>query len=86
MDQDKQQHTNAKDASPDVPNPPWLAAVFGAKATQRGGILRRAVRDVDREVGRDAFISEVQRRKWHLIEIGGQYVVFCNSGEFRLHC
>jgi hypothetical protein len=69
-----------------IPNPNWLIAVFDAKASQRGGILRRAVRDVNREVGRDAFIQEVQRRGWHLIESGGQYVVFCNQGDFRILC
>lgn len=70
----------------EVPNPNWLAAVFNAKACQRGGILRRAVQDVHREVGRDAFIAEVRDRGWHLIETGGQYIVFCNQGEFRIIC
>lgn len=69
-----------------VPNPHWLAAVFDAKACQRGGILRRAIKDVHREVGRDAFITEVQRRHWHLVISGDQYIVFCNDGDFRIIC
>lgn len=81
-----EQDNPTTDSATHVPNPQWLAAVFDAKATQRGGILRRAARDVDREVGRDAFIDEVRRRKWHLIETSGQFVVFCNQGEFRIHC
>ena len=74
------------DAPLNIPNPQWLATVFGAKATHRGGILRRAIRDVDREVGRDAFIEAVRLREWHLIESGGQYIVLCNKGEFRIVC
>lgn len=69
-----------------VPNPNWLAAVFAAKACQRGGILRRAIRDVHREVGRDAFIAAVRRHGWHLIEADGQYIVFCNQGDIRIIC
>lgn len=84
MEHKHPQHTNAE--LNHVPNPNWLAAVFEAKACQSGGILRRAVKDVHREVGRDAFIAEVQRRRWHLVETGGQYIVFCNEGAFRIIC
>ncbi len=69
-----------------VPNPNWLSAVFDAKACKRGGILRRALQDVHREVGREAFIAEVRRRGWHMVESGGQYVVFCNHGDLRILC
>lgn len=69
-----------------VPNPQWFQAVFNAKACQSGGILRRAIRDVHREVGREAFIAEVQRRGWHLVISGDQYIVFCNDGDFRIVC
>lgn len=59
-------------------NPSWCDTIFAAKAVKTGGIVRRAVRDVDREVGRDAFIAEVSRRRFHLIENNGQYIIICN--------
>ncbi len=71
---------------PPVANPNWLTAVFDAKVCQKGGILRRAVADVTREVGRDAFVSEVRRRGWHLIQTGDQYAVFCHAGDLRILC
>lgn len=65
---------------------PWLEAVFDALAVQKGGVVRRAVRDVEREVGRAAFEREVRRRGFHLVECGGQYIIICNSGQLRIVC
>jgi hypothetical protein len=65
---------------------PWLAELFSAKAVQRGGIVRRAVHDVEREVGREALIGEVRRRGFHLVESGGQFIVICNAGQMRVIC
>jgi hypothetical protein len=66
-------------------NPSWCARIFDAKSARRGGIVRRAVRDVDREIGRAAFVDEVSRRGFHLIECGGQYIVICNAGQLVVH-
>ncbi|WP_245541136.1 hypothetical protein [Yoonia vestfoldensis] len=66
-------------------NPSWCARIFDAKSARKGGIVRRAVRDVDREIGRAAFVEEVGRRGFHLIECGGQYIVICNSGQLVVH-
>lgn len=71
---------------PLVPHPGWIEAAFSAKAVSNGGLIRRAVRDVEREVGRDLFIREVRRRGFHLIECGGQFIVICNAGHLQLHC
>ncbi len=68
------------------PNLAWLSRVFDAKSVDRGGIVRRAVRDVDREVGRDLFVAEVRRRGFHLLECGGQFIVICNAGKVQLIC
>ena len=62
----------------------WVGQVFQAKAAAVGGVVRRSVRDVEREVGRDAFIEAVRQRGFHLIECGGQFIVICNPGHLRL--
>ena len=71
---------------PPVSNPSWCTALFGAKSAARGGIVRRAVRDVEHEIGRDAFYSEVRRRGFHLVECGDQFIVICNDGQLKVHC
>jgi hypothetical protein len=67
-------------------NEAWLRRLFAAKAARNGGVLRRAVRDVEREVGRDALAAEVRARGFHLIECGGQFVIICNPGHMRVIC
>lgn len=62
----------------------WLHGVFSAQAVNRGGVIRRAVRDVDRIVGRVAFEAEVQRRGFHMVENAGQFVIFCNNEPVRV--
>ncbi|OYW61320.1 MAG: N-(5'-phosphoribosyl)anthranilate isomerase [Rhodobacterales bacterium 32-66-7] len=65
---------------------PWLEGVFSAKAVARGGVVRRAVRDVEREIGRLRFVAEVRRRGFHLVECGGQFIVICNPGQMQVLC
>jgi len=62
----------------------WLGQIFSAKAVKRGAVVRRSVRLVEREIGRDRFIGEVHRRGYHLLECGGQFVVVCSKGPIRL--
>ncbi len=64
----------------------WLRGVFAAQAVNRGGVIRRAVRDVDRIVGRDVFVAEVQRRGFHMVENAGQFVIFCNNEPVHVIC
>ena len=66
-------------------NPAFFYQLFSAKAARSGGIVRRAVRDVEREVGRDAMIAEVERRGFHLIECAGQFIVVCASDHMTVH-
>lgn len=71
---------------PGVNTRAWLDDLFSAKAVGKGGVVRRAVRDVDREIGRGVLLSEVRRRGFHLIECGGQFIVICNTGQMQVIC
>ena len=62
----------------------WIAEVFDAKSVARGGVIRRDLRWIDREIGRERFIAEVRMRGFHLIETGGQRIVICNTGFLRV--
>ncbi len=64
----------------------WIRLVFAAKAVANGGVIRRAVHWVEREIGRDRFIQEVGNRGFHLLECGGQFVVICNTSGIRVIC
>ncbi len=64
----------------------WMKQIFGAKAAHTGGVVRRNVRWVEREIGRKAFEAEVRSRDFHMIESGGQLIVICNRGGMRVVC
>ena len=66
-------------------NEPWLRQIFEAKAVREGGIVRRAVQDVEREVGRGRLFEEVARRGFHMIECGGQFVIICRTSDLIVH-
>lgn len=58
----------------------WIEQIFSAKAAQNGGVVRRAIPWVDREVGRARFVDEVRKRNFHLLRTQDQFIVVCNSG------
>ncbi len=62
----------------------WLDQVFSAQAVARGGVIRRSVHWVEREIGRERFAREVQSRGFHLLETGDQWIVVCHAGPIRM--
>jgi hypothetical protein len=62
----------------------WINRVFSAKVATNSGVVRRSVISVEREIGRQVFEDEVRRRRFHLLECGGQYIVICNSDRLQI--
>jgi len=62
----------------------WLQDMFASKAVQKGSVIRRKARDVEKFVGHEMFFTEINRRGFQVIENGGQYVVFCNREPIRI--
>ena len=60
--------------SPDV----VLLELFSSKAAREGAVIRRKARDIDRLIGRAAFLQELNRRGYRAVENAGQIVIFCN--------
>lgn len=61
----------------------WITQIFSAQAA-KGGVVRRSVRWVETEIGRDLFEAEVRRRGYHLLMAADQYVIVCNTGPIRI--
>ncbi|MCG6882879.1 MAG: N-(5'-phosphoribosyl)anthranilate isomerase [Silicimonas sp.] len=65
-----------------MPPPPqemFFLSLFNSKAVQDGAVIRRKVRDVERLVGRTAFVDELNRRGYRAVENAGRFVIFCNA-------
>ena len=69
-----------------LPPEVWMQQIFDAKAARQGGVVRRKLRDVERNVGREVFVREVRRRGYHAVENAGQVVIFCNNAPIRVLC
>jgi hypothetical protein len=65
--------------SPEV----WLNDLFACKTVQQGGVIRRKKRDVERFAGMEAFLHEVHRRGYRVLENSGQLLIFCNRAPIR---
>ena len=69
---------------PEVLSPEtWLLHLFSSQAAREGSVIRRKVRDVERYVGRTAFLVEMMRRGFPVVENAGQFIVFCNREPIR---
>ena len=62
----------------------WLDQIFSTKSARTGGVVRRRIDWIEREIGRERFELEVRRRGFHCIEAGRQLVVVCNGDPIRV--
>lgn len=61
----------------------YLLHLFSSQQAREGGVVRRKVRDIDRYLGREAFLAEMRRRGFAVVENAGQFVIFCNREPIR---
>lgn len=61
----------------------WLINLFRTLAACFGGAIRRKSRELEKIVGRNFFLQELERRGYHAIENAGQIVIFCNQEPIR---
>ena len=61
----------------------WLTQIFSTREARSGGIVKRQIRDVERLVGRQRFVAELERRGFSAVENGRHFVIFCNGAPIR---
>jgi hypothetical protein len=61
----------------------WMRTVFSSRDAGRGGVIKRQICDVERIVGRNVFLAEVERRGWQALENGRHFIVCCNAEPIR---
>lgn len=69
--------------SPFVSPDAYLLDIFSSRAAREGSVIRRQVRDIERYYGRRAFLDEMKRRGFPVVENAGQFVIFCNQEPIR---
>lgn len=61
----------------------WLEQLLSSGEARSGGVVKRQIRDVERLVGRDAFLAEVERRGFQVVQNNRYFVIFCNMMPIR---
>lgn len=56
----------------------WLEQVFKSRTVETGGVIRRQIVDVDREIGEAVLIAEVRRRNFRLLRTRAHFVIVCD--------
>lgn len=64
----------------------YINRIFEAKTAKNEGVVRRNIADVIKFASIPYLVKEVEARGFHLIESGDQFVIFCNSGDFKIWC
>jgi hypothetical protein len=64
----------------------WITKIFAAKQARRGGVVRRKVTSVVKNATIKALRIEVKRRGFHMLRTGGQFLIFCHQGDFKVIC
>lgn len=64
----------------------WIEQIFRAAQINKQGIVRRSIQSVRTYASFKELELACRRKKFHLIRNGGQYLIICNKGQFRLIC
>ncbi len=64
----------------------WVRQIFNAQAARNGGVVRRKISSVRRFASDAELENEVKIRGFHMVVSGDQYVILCNTGQFKLVC
>jgi hypothetical protein len=63
----------------------WIDQIFEARIVKEGGSVRRHIADADRlGGGLENFLDEVEKRGFHVVQVGDQLVVLCNRGDIHI--
>lgn len=62
----------------------WISQIYATKAAKTGGVVRRKIDWIEREIGRERFENEARKRGFHLIEAGRQLIVVCTPQPIRI--
>jgi hypothetical protein len=64
----------------------WIRQIWNAKAAKNGGIVRRKVSSVKKYATVKDLKAAVKGKGFHMIRTGGQFMIFCHAGDFKVVC
>ena len=62
----------------------WVNQIFKSQIAKRGGVVRRKVTSIERQSSRAEVKAEAQRRGYHIVEHGDQWLIFCDKASVKI--
>lgn len=62
----------------------WIDQMFSAQQVRGGGVVRRSIHDINRYASLEEVLQRVDDEGWHVVQIGDQVIVLCNTGDMRI--
>ncbi len=62
----------------------WTNQIWKSAIAKRGGVVRRKVTSIQRFSSLAHLKAECKRRKFHVVEHRGQWLIFCDKGAVKI--
>lgn len=62
----------------------WVKQIFESQIAKRGGVVRRKVSSIDKYASQSAVKAEAKRRRYHIVQHGDQWLIFCDKASVRI--
>ncbi|MEQ9491584.1 MAG: N-(5'-phosphoribosyl)anthranilate isomerase [Alphaproteobacteria bacterium] len=62
----------------------WIDQIFESQIAKRGGVVRRKMSSIQRYTSLDEVKKEAERRGYHIIQHGDQWLIFCDTASVSI--
>jgi hypothetical protein len=62
----------------------WIDQIFDSKMAKAGGVVRKKVSSIDRFASRKELKAECERRGYHIVQHGDQWLIFCDAAQVKI--
>jgi hypothetical protein len=62
----------------------WVRKIFESKIAKRGGMARRSIKSIAKCASLDKVKRACTRRRYHIVEHGDQWIIFCDHAHVKI--
>jgi hypothetical protein len=64
--------------------PRWVEQIFESQIARRGGVVRRKMSSIHQYASLDAVREAAERRGYHIVQHGDQWLMLCDEADVRI--
>jgi len=62
----------------------WVNQIVQPNIAKRGGVVRRKISSLDKYASRSEVKKMAKLRRYHIVEHGDQWLIFCDTASVRI--